>query len=151
MTAPQVTDAALSAINQNQYAVIIVNYANTDMIGHTGNFEATRQAVTVVDQQINRLANAVMRRSGIFTLTADHGNAELMFDPITRAVSKEHTINPVPFILAAFPWHQPTAPLQKIGSNSAPSGILADVAPTLLKIINLPIPPEMTGTPIFNL
>lgn len=151
MSASQITDQALSTIATEQYALIVVNYANADMIGHTGNYDATRQAIAVLDQQVNRLANAVMRRNGVFALAADHGNAELMFDPITKAISKEHTINPVPFILAAFPWHQPEASLEKIGSHSTVSGILADVAPTLLKLCNLPIPEEMTGTPIFSL
>lgn len=151
MTAGEVTAAAINAISLNKYGVLIVNYANADMIGHTGNFEATSQAIAVLDQQVNLLANAVLRRNGVFALTADHGNAELMFDPISKAVSKEHTINPVPFILASFPWHLPEAPNQKIGSHSSVSGILADVAPSLLKTCSLPIPEEMTGTPIFNL
>lgn len=151
MSAKEVTDAAIQAITLDQYAFIVVNYANADMIGHTGDFSAACQAISVLDQQVNRLANVVLRRNGIFALTADHGNAELMFDPITKAISKEHTINPVPFIIASFPWHQPQASLHKIGSQSPVSGILADVAPTLLKICNLPIPTEMTGTPIFNL
>ncbi len=151
MSASAITDAAIEAITREKYAFIVVNYANADMIGHTGNFEAACQAVAIVDQEVNRLANAILRRNGVFSLTADHGNVELMSDPISGAISKEHTINPVPFILAAFPWHQAEAQTQKIGSNAEASGILADVAPTLLKIINLPIPEEMTGTPIFNL
>jgi 2,3-bisphosphoglycerate-independent phosphoglycerate mutase len=151
MTAAAVTDAAIQAIGQEQYGVIIVNYANADMIGHTGDFDATCKAVATLDNEVNRLANAILRRNGVFALTADHGNAELMFDPISKAISKEHTINPVPFILASFPWHQPTADNHKIGSNSTVAGILADVAPTLLQISNLEIPQEMTGTPIFNL
>jgi 2,3-bisphosphoglycerate-independent phosphoglycerate mutase len=114
-------------------------------------FDATCKAVAALDNEVNRLANAILRRNGVFALTADHGNAELMFDPISKAISKEHTINPVPFILASFPWHQPTADNHKIGSNSTVAGILADVVPTLLQISNLEIPQEMTGTPIFNL
>jgi len=110
-----------------------------------------KKAIEVIDSQVNRLANAVLRKNGIFALTADHGNAELMFDPKTRAISKEHTINPFPFIVAAFTWHQSKSQLVKIGADSQVTGILADVAPTLLSIMGLPVPEEMTGTPVFNL
>jgi 2,3-bisphosphoglycerate-independent phosphoglycerate mutase len=151
MSAAQVTDKALEALSRQQFGVMVVNYANTDMIGHTGDFQATCRAVAAVDQEINRLANAVLRSGGCFALTADHGNAELMFDPISGAVSKEHTINPVPFIVAAFAWHVPTARLVKVGSESEASGILADVAPTLLSLCGLSVPEVMTGTPIFKL
>lgn len=151
MSASGVTNAALEAIRLDQYGCFVVNYANADMIGHTGDYQATRQAVATLDKEINRLANAILRKNGIFALTADHGNAELMFDPQTKTVSKEHTINPVPFITASFPWHKSEAANIKIGSQSSVSGILADVAPSLLKLCDLPIPEEMTGTPIFNL
>lgn len=151
MSAHGVTNAALEAITRGEFSCIIVNYANADMIGHTGDYQATCQSITTLDKEVNRLANAILRKNGIFALTADHGNAELMFDPQTKAISKEHTINPVPFILASFTWHQPQAANTKIGSRSSVSGILADVAPSLLKVCGLPIPEEMTGTPIFNL
>jgi len=151
MSAQAVTDAALAAISSNEYDCLIINYANADMIGHTGNYQATCQAISTLDGCINQLANAVLRKNGLFALTADHGNAELMFDPTTQDICKEHTINPVPFIVAAFPWHQSDTTLVKIGSNAQVTGILADVVPTLLKTCRLPIPEEMTGTPVFNL
>ncbi len=151
MSAAGVTDAALEAIIQDQYSYFIVNFANADMIGHTGDYQATCQAVATLDKQINRLANAILRKNGIFALTADHGNSELMFDPKTKEICKEHTINPVPFIVASFPWHRPEAPDIKIGSEAPVTGILADVAPTLLQLCGMNIPTEMTGTPIFNL
>jgi 2,3-bisphosphoglycerate-independent phosphoglycerate mutase len=151
MSAAGVVDAALEAIKLDQYSCFIVNFANADMIGHTGDYQATCQAIATLDQQVNRLANAVLRKNGIFALTADHGNAELMFDPKTKAVCKEHTINPVPFLITSFAWHRPEAPDIKIGSEAPVTGILADVAPTLLHICGLEIPEEMTGTPIFNL
>ncbi len=151
MSAAGVTDAAIEAIQQSKYQLIVVNYANADMIGHTGDYSAACQAVSTLDQEINRLANLVLRKNGIFALTADHGNAELMFDPKTQAISKEHTINPVPFILASFAWHQAAVVTHKIGSQAEVSGILADVAPSLLQVCGMNIPEEMTGTPIFNL
>jgi 2,3-bisphosphoglycerate-independent phosphoglycerate mutase len=151
MSASGVTEVALDAIKTDQYSCYIVNYANADMIGHTGDFEATKKAVETLDQEINRLANAILRKNGIFALTSDHGNAELKFDPKTKAISKEHTINPVPFIIASFLWHKAGSPSIKIGSDSSVTGILADVAPSLLQICGIPIPDEMTGTPIFNL
>lgn len=151
MSASGVTNAALEAITLGQYGCFVVNYANADMIGHTGDYQATCQSIATLDREVNRLANAILRKNGIFALTADHGNAELMFDPQTQVISKEHTINPVPFIVASFAWHRPELPNLKIGSQSSVSGILADVAPSLLKLCDLPIPEEMTGTPIFNL
>jgi len=151
MSAAGVTAEALKAIATDQYSCLVVNFANADMIGHTGNYEAVLKAVAVLDEQINALANVVLRKNGIFALTADHGNAELMFDPKTKAVSKEHTINPVPFIVAGFIWHDSGARTVKVGSSSGVTGILADVAPTLLSIVGLPIPEEMSGTPVFNL
>lgn len=151
MSAQGVTDAALEAIKLDQYSCFVVNYANADMIGHTGDYQATCKAIATLDNEINRLANAILRKNGIFALTADHGNSELMFDPKTKEVCKEHTINPVPFIAASFAWHRQDAPNQKVGSNSQVTGILADVAPTLLQICGIEIPQEMTGTPIFNL
>lgn len=151
MSAQGVTDAAIEAISLEKYDVIIVNFANADMIGHTGDYDATCKAIAVLDRCVNQIANAIMRKNGVFALTADHGNAELMFDPTTKAISKEHTINPVPFIVASFMWHQHNVVTHKIGSESEVTGILADVAPTLLKICDLPIPEEMTGTPVFNL
>ena len=151
MSAAGITDIALEAITTDQYSCYIINYANADMIGHTGDFEATRKAVETLDKEINRLANAILRKNGVFALTSDHGNAELKFDPKTKVISKEHTINPVPFILASFAWYLPASPLIKIGTDTPVTGILADVAPSLLQICNIPIPEEMTGTPIFNL
>jgi 2,3-bisphosphoglycerate-independent phosphoglycerate mutase len=150
MSAQGVTDAALAALAANRYQVLVVNYANADMIGHTGDFPAVCQAIAVIDEQINQLANAVMRKGGLFALTADHGNAEYMFDPKTGAVSKEHTINPVPFILAHFDWHDYSQPVIKVCENAEVTGILADVVPSILSVCDMKMPAEMTGVPIFR-
>jgi 2,3-bisphosphoglycerate-independent phosphoglycerate mutase len=151
MSATQITDKALEVLSQNSHDVLILNYANADMIGHTGNFDATLKAISVLEREINRLANAVLRLGGIFSLTADHGNAEVKLDPKTGQIYKEHTINPVPFIIAGFPWHNSTSPLVKIGSGAEVTGLLADVAPSLLQVCGIPIPKEMSGIPLFEL
>jgi 2,3-bisphosphoglycerate-independent phosphoglycerate mutase len=150
MSAREVTDAALEALAASRYQVMVVNYANADMIGHTGNFQAACEAIGVIDEQLNRLANAILRKGGLFALTADHGNAEFMFDPKSGAVSKEHTINPVPFIMAHFDWHDYNEPVVKVCEKAEVTGILADVVPSILAVCGMEVPAEMTGGPIFR-
>ncbi|NLM53275.1 MAG: 2,3-bisphosphoglycerate-independent phosphoglycerate mutase [Firmicutes bacterium] len=134
MSAPEVTDKVLEAITGDKYDVIILNYANTDMVGHTGIMEAAIKAVETIDSCLQKVVETVLARDGIVIVTADHGNAEQMLDGTKRPFTA-HTANPVPFILVA----KEVYPLQKSGS-------LPDIAPTMLDLLGLPIPPEMTGT-----
>jgi 2,3-bisphosphoglycerate-independent phosphoglycerate mutase len=115
------------------YGFFVLNYANADMVGHTGVIEAAVRAVETVDTCLGRVLEAVRRRGGVALVTADHGNAEQMIDPATGGPHTAHTLNPVPFLAA--------------GGEALPmrAGILADVAPTLLELMGLPQPPEMTG------
>lgn len=133
MNAPELTDRLVEAIESGQYDAIITNYANCDMVGHTGHFDAAVQAVEAVDQAVGRVAAALQKTGGELFITADHGNAEQMTDPTTCQAHTAHTTNPVPFVY--------------VGRNAelAPTGDLSDVAPTLLAAMGIPIPEEMTG------
>ena len=135
MSAPEVTDKVVAAIQSGKFDVVVLNYANTDMVGHTGLFDAAEHAVEAVDACLGRLAQAVETAGGTLVITADHGNAEMMRDPETGAPHTAHTLNPVPFIVV-----NPPASVRQVQN-----GRLADVAPTLLALLALPLPAAMTG------
>ena len=133
MSAFEVTDAVLEKISENLYDLIILNFANADMVGHTGVFEAAVAAVEALDTNVKRIADAVLAKGGQILLTADHGNADVMADESGNIVTA-HSLNPVPLV------HISNAPRELL-----PGGKLCDIAPTLLTLMNLPIPKEMTG------
>jgi 2,3-bisphosphoglycerate-independent phosphoglycerate mutase len=142
MSAHQVTDVAIAAVQKGVYSLIVINYANPDMVGHTGNMDATVQALEVVDRELGRLLEAIGQAGGTTIITADHGNAELMWDENHKPWTA-HTTNPVPFILVEgeklkIPGHGAEVELRS-------DGRLSDIAPTILEILNLPQPEEMTG------
>ncbi len=133
MSAPELTDAAVKAIGSGQYSMLILNFANPDMVGHTGNLPAAITAVETVDAGLGRIIQAIEAQHGWLLVAADHGNCELMRDPNTGGPHTSHTTNVVPVLLFG-----PTnRPMQ--------SGRLADVAPTILDLLGLAVPPEMTG------
>ncbi len=132
MSAAELTDKAVAAIKSQAYDLIVLNFANPDMVGHTGSLPAAIKAVETVDTCLGRISDAIERQSGVLIFTADHGNCELMRDPVTGAPHTAHTTNPVPVCLVGNP-----GPLQ--------DGRLADLAPTLLALMGLPKPVEMTG------
>ena len=133
MSAPEVTDRLVAAIASGKYDAIVCNYANSDMVGHTGNFTAARAAVEALDACIGRVVIATRNTGGEVLITADHGNAEMMHDPATGQAHTAHTLNRVPFLYVGRP------------ATVAPGGALQDIAPTLLSLMGLPQPPEMTG------
>jgi 2,3-bisphosphoglycerate-independent phosphoglycerate mutase len=142
MSAAAVTNVAIAAIQKQIYSLVVINYANPDMVGHTGNMDATVEALQTVDTELGRLLDAVGRAGGTTIIIADHGNAEYMWDEHHKPWTA-HTTNPVPFILVEgeklkVPGHGTEVPLRE-------DGRLADIAPTILEILNLPQPPEMTG------
>jgi len=139
MSAYEVTDKLVAAIESAQFDFIVVNYANTDMVGHTGDFAAAKKAVEVVDECLGRLAATIEKAGGALIVTADHGNAEMMVDPETGQPHTAHTVNRVPVMLCGGSEPGRNAPL------SLRDGRLADVAPTLLELLGLPQPVEMTG------
>jgi len=137
MNAPEVTDRIVEAIEQQRFDVIIVNYANGDMVGHTGVFEAAVKAVEALDTCVGRIVEALDKVDGEALITADHGNVEQMEDACTGQAHTAHTTEPVPFIYVG-----------KRKVKVREGGVLADVAPTMLKLLGLPQPAEMTGTSI---
>ena len=138
MSAPELTDKAVAAIGSGKYDLIVLNYANPDMVGHTGKLEAAIKAVETADTGLGRIVDAIRKAGGALLVTADHGNCELMRDPETGGPHTSHTTNPVPVALVD-------------GENvSLAEGRLADIAPTLLELMDLPKPAEMDGTSLIH-
>ncbi|HHU63984.1 MAG TPA: 2,3-bisphosphoglycerate-independent phosphoglycerate mutase [Clostridiales bacterium] len=136
MSAYEVTEEVIKRINSGKYDVIIMNYANPDMVGHTGVFEAAVKAVEAVDECVGRVVNAVLKVGGKAIITADHGNSEQLMDYSNGSCFTAHTTNMVPFILVDKAY---------LEAKLRQDGRLADIAPTLLEIMDLPKPQEMTG------
>ena len=139
MSAPELTDKAVQAIGSGQYDMIVLNYANPDMVGHTGSLPAAIRAVETVDFGLGRIADAIAKAGGALLVTADHGNCEMMRDPATGGPHTAHTLNPVPIVVTG-------------AGNRAllAEGRLADLAPTMLELMDLPQPPEMTGVSLLR-
>lgn len=136
MSADQVTELAKKAILSGQYGLVVVNYANPDMVGHTGSLEAVCKACEKVDQGLGVLLQAIDQVGGKALVTADHGNADQMWEPEENSPHTRHTLNPVEVVLYG-------KGCEKL--KTRPTGRLADIAPTLLQLMGLPKPPEMTG------
>jgi len=137
MSAQGVLDAVLASVTEKQHDLIIVNFANPDMVGHTGDIHAAIKAVETVDSAVGHLAKAVSVAGAAMLVTADHGNCEVMWDPTTNSPHTAHTTNPVPCILVN---HMKGAPAQDLQNGS-----LVDLAPTLLALLGIDQPDEMTG------
>jgi 2,3-bisphosphoglycerate-independent phosphoglycerate mutase len=134
MSAPELTDKAVAAINSGKYDMFILNFANPDMVGHTGFLDAAIKAVETVDAGLGRIADAIAAQHGALLVTADHGNCEMMRDPETGEPHTAHTTNPVPVFCLGAP-----------AGAKLHNGILADLAPTVLALMGLPQPAAMTG------
>ncbi|PSN19365.1 2,3-bisphosphoglycerate-independent phosphoglycerate mutase [filamentous cyanobacterium CCP5] len=146
MSAKAVTDGAIAAINKDIYSFIVLNYANPDMVGHTGQMEATIEALEAVDTQLGRLIERINQAGGTAIIIADHGNAEYMWDEQHKPWTA-HTTNPVPFILVE--GEKLKIPGYGGDVNLREDGRLSDIAPTILQILQLPQPAEMTGRSMF--
>jgi len=133
MSAPELTAKAVEAISSGKYDLIVLNFANPDMVGHTGVLAAAIKAVETVDKGLGQIVDAVERAGGALLITADHGNCEMLRDPVTGGPHTSHTTNPVPVMVVGG------------GDVQLSNGRLADVAPTLLALMELPQPSEMTG------
>ena len=138
MSAPKLTDEVIRAVSGGRYDTLICNFANPDMVGHTGDFAATVRAVEAIDACLGRIAEAVRRAGGELLITADHGNAEQMRDSESGQAHTAHTTNPVPLVYVGRP------------ARIAEGGSLQDVAPTLLRLMGLGQPSEMTGQPLLS-
>ncbi|OQY10777.1 MAG: phosphoglycerate mutase (2,3-diphosphoglycerate-independent) [Fusobacteriia bacterium 4572_132] len=136
MSANEVTTGLLEELDKDKYDNIVVNYANPDMVGHTGDFDAAQKAVLAVDKNIKKVIEKVLEKDGIVLVTADHGNVDLMEDPETKIPFTAHTTNPVPFILISKEYKN---------VKLKDGGKLADIAPTILNLMGIEKPSEMTG------
>ncbi len=134
MSAEGITEVVVNAIDKRDFDVIVMNYANADMVGHSGKFEPTVRAVEAVDAGLGRIFTALRRKGGRWMITADHGNAEMMIDPVTKGPHTYHTTNPVPLIVV----DEEKRPLRQ-------GGALQDIAPTILGLMHADQPKEMTG------
>lgn len=135
MSAEGVTDKVIEAMDKEDYGLVILNYANPDMVGHTGMMKAVVEALEDIDTYMKRVIDKVLEKDGTVFITADHGNAEQLIDYVTGGPMTAHTTNPVPLIYVT---NQPTKVLKD-------GGRLADLAPTMLEEMGLEIPAEMTG------
>jgi 2,3-bisphosphoglycerate-independent phosphoglycerate mutase len=136
MSAYEVAAEAVARVKSGKYDLMILNFANCDMVGHTGIFNAAYKAVHAVDECVHQVVDAILAQGGAALLTADHGNAEMMTDPETGEPFTAHTTGPVPLVLIDD---------SRRGVELRHDGRLADLAPTLLDIMGIPQPPEMTG------
>jgi len=136
MSAAGITDTVVKAIEKGEFDAIIMNYANADMVGHSGKLEAAIKAVEAVDAGLGQIYQTLKPRGGVWIITADHGNAETMMDPASGGPHTYHTTNPVPFILVSDD--------EKV--RLRPGGSLRDIAPTMLSALGQPKPADMTGT-----
>jgi 2,3-bisphosphoglycerate-independent phosphoglycerate mutase len=136
MKAEAIGDAIVKAIDGNAFDLIVANFANADMVGHSGKLEPTIKAIEAIDAQLGRVYKSVKEKNGSWLITADHGNAEMMVDPVTGGPHTAHTTNPVPMIYVA-----EDAPHYRL----RPDGSLRDISPTLLSLLKLGLPKQMTG------
>ncbi|MBN1467534.1 MAG: 2,3-bisphosphoglycerate-independent phosphoglycerate mutase [Fusobacteriaceae bacterium] len=136
MSAYELTDKVLEALSKDLYDVVIMNYANPDMVGHTGVVEAAKKAVAVVDECLGKIADKILEKNGSLLVTADHGNVDLMVDPVTGVPFTQHTTNQVPLLLVSNEYK---------GVELKENGKLADLAPTMLDILGIEKPVEMDG------
>lgn len=141
MSAYAVTDRVLSEIDRDVYDLVIMNYANADMVGHTGIMDAAVQAVQTVDTCVGRVVEKVLSKGGALIITADHGNADLMMNEATGEPVTAHTTNRTPVLIVGDAFRQ---------CSVRQGGSLQDIAPTILKMLNLPVPSEMTGKPLIT-
>jgi 2,3-bisphosphoglycerate-independent phosphoglycerate mutase len=135
MSASGITETVIGAVERDGFDVIVMNFANADMVGHSGQMEPTVRAIEFVDGCLGEMYKVLKRRDGVWIITADHGNAETMIDPITHGPHTYHTTNPVPFILVG----------DLPGIHLRGGGALQDIAPTILGVLGAEQPREMTG------
>jgi 2,3-bisphosphoglycerate-independent phosphoglycerate mutase len=140
MSAKKIADYAISGIESGEYEFIAINFANPDMVGHTGNLKAGKIAVNEVDTQAERVLKSILKTGAQAIITADHGNVEEMINLKTKEIDTEHSINPVPYFIVSSRLNI---------AKKLRSGKLADVAPMILKMMNIPKPKEMTGNSLF--
>ncbi|HBI25999.1 MAG: 2,3-bisphosphoglycerate-independent phosphoglycerate mutase [Candidatus Wolfebacteria bacterium GW2011_GWC2_39_22] len=151
MRAEEITTRLVEAIEERAYDFILTNYANADIIAHTGNMDASIKAVEIVDAMINRVVTATLASDSILIITSDHGNMERLVNPLTGEAETKHDANPVPIYLVANEYKRERSDDEVRSSEQAAIGILADVAPTILQLMHIPQPKEMTAQSLVDL
>ncbi len=151
MSAEEITEKIVKSVNSKKYDFIVANYANADMIGHTGNFNATVSAIEILDKEMGQLMTESLKANAALIITSDHGNADEMIDLLTGQPHTEHTSNPVPFYLIANDFKKEKTPEEVELGKIEVDGILADVTPTILELMGLPKSPEMTGKSLLRI
>lgn len=151
MSASEITEKLIEAINSKKYDFIVVNYANADMVGHTGNFQATVSAIEVLDSEIGKIIAEVLKINSALIITSDHGNADEEINMLTGIPYPKHSANPVPFYLIGNDFKREKSQEKLEVEKLEVDGILADVAPTILELMELPQPPEMTGKSLLKI
>jgi 2,3-bisphosphoglycerate-independent phosphoglycerate mutase len=151
MSVEKLTDSLVEKITKSDIGFFVANFANADMVGHTGNLVAATNAIKAIDQQLKRLVDAVLSVNGVLAITADHGNAEMMLNS-NGEIDKDHTTSPVPFILIGNDFKRAASAKITYDTMASlmPEGALSDIAPTLLELIGLPQPPEMSGISLLS-
>ena len=149
MSAKEITNRAIKEIEGERYDFLVVNLANGDMVGHTGNLKAGIKAVETLDECVGKIMKATLGVNGTLLITADHGNVEEMINLETGEIDKEHSTNPVPLWIVGGKYKLEQKPAPK--TTLVAEGLLGDVAPTILEIMNLPKPKEMTGSSLLNI
>jgi len=149
MSAPEIAKKVIEAVNKKTHDVIMVNFANADMVGHTGDVEATKRGVEAIDRALGSIADHVFAQDGVLVITADHGNGEEVTNVKTGGKDKEHSTNPVPLLVISNTLRGQAGPAgdppEGDLSLMPPVGMLADVAPTVLQLLGIEKPDEMTG------
>ena len=151
MRAEEITTRLVEAIEERAYDFILVNYANADIIAHTGDMEASKQAVTVIDASIKKVVDATLATDSIMIITSDHGNAERLADPLTGKPETKHDANPVPIYLVANEYKRPRSEEEVRSAERASIGVLSDISPTILELMHIPKPGEMTAQSLVDL
>lgn len=151
MMAEEITARVIEAISENVYDFILINYANADVVAHTGNYEATLKAIATLDVSIQRLMDAVLRADGVLLITSDHGNAEKLLDTDTGSPETKHDKSPVPIYIVGNAYKVTKDDFAVEQTESQSSGLLSDVAPTILDIMGIPQPQEMTGISLLKI
>lgn len=147
MSAAEITDTVLDAVSKDKYDFILINYANADIVGHTGNEKAAIKAVETIDKCLEKLIAPVLLKGGCFLISADHGNVEEIKNPFTGEVNTEHSSNPVPLWFITSDNHRPGDP----NLIQEPQGLLSDIAPTILELFEIEKPEEMTGSSLLSI
>lgn len=151
MQAAEITSRVIQSIEEKSFDFILVNFANGDMVAHTGNYQAAKLAIKAVDESIGKIVRSALENNAVMIITSDHGNVENMLNPQTGEATTVHDPNPVPIYIVGNEFIKQKTPTEVEFAEKETAGILSDVAPTILEIMEIPKPPEMTGQSLLKL